>query len=57
MIYNEKNIIIFSNSHTMLLFDYSIAGIILCMHPAKERWRYIVALSLIGWVHTQNGAW
>ena len=29
-------------------------GIILCMHPANERLRYIVASSLIGWVHTQN---
>ena len=25
------------------------AGIILCMHPANERWCYIVMLSLIGW--------
>ena len=29
-------------------------GIILCMHPANERWRYIVTSSPIGWVHTQN---
>ena len=29
-------------------------GIILCIHPANVRWRYIVASSLIGWVHTQN---
>ena len=29
-------------------------GIILCMHPANERWRYIVTSSLIGWVHSQN---
>ena len=28
---------------------------ILCTHhPAIERWRYIVTLSLIGWAHTQN---
>ena len=28
---------------------------ILCTHhPANERWRYIVTLSLIGWAHTQN---
>ena len=30
------------------------AGIILCMCPANERWRYIVTSSPIGWVHTQN---
>ena len=29
-------------------------GIILCLHPANERRRYIVTSSLIGWVHTQN---
>ena len=26
-------------------------GIILCMRPANERWRYIVTSSLIGWAH------
>ena len=30
---------------------------ILRMHPANERWHYIVMLPLIGWVHTQNGPW
>ena len=30
-------------------------GIILCMHPANEGWRYTVTPSLISWVHTQNG--
>ena len=30
------------------------AGIILCMHSANERWRYIVTSSPIGWVHTKN---
>ena len=25
------------------------------MRPANERWRYNATLSLIGWVHTQNG--
>ena len=30
------------------------SGIILCMPPANERWRYSVTPSLIGWVHTQN---
>ena len=29
-------------------------GIVLCMHPANERWRYIVTPSLIGWAHTGN---
>ena len=29
-------------------------GIILCMRPAKERRRYIVMSSPIGWAHTQN---
>ena len=28
-------------------------GIILCMHPANERWRYNVT-SLIGWAHIQH---
>ena len=28
--------------------------IILFMRSAKERWRYIVTSSLIGWAHTQN---
>ena len=30
------------------------AGIILCLHPANERRRYIVTSSLFGWAHTQN---
>ena len=30
------------------------AGIILCMHLANERRRYIVMSSLIGWAHAQN---
>ena len=30
------------------------AGIILCMCPANERWRYIVTSYLISWAHTQN---
>ena len=29
-------------------------GIILCMCPANERWRYSVTPSLTGWAHTQN---
>ena len=32
-------------------------GIILCMHPANERWRYSVTPSLIGCVHKQNDPW
>ena len=31
-----------------------ISGIILGMHPANERRRYIVTSSLNGWTHTQN---
>ena len=34
-------------------YDYH-AGVILCMHPANERWCKNATLSLIGWVHTQN---
>ena len=34
-----------------------ITGIILCMHPANERWRYSVMPSPIGWVHTQDDPW
>ena len=30
------------------------SGIIMCMRPANERWRYIVTPSLIGWAHIQN---
>ena len=30
------------------------AGIILCMHPANGRQRYIATSSHIGWMHTQN---
>ena len=33
---------------------HTLAGIILCMHPANERWRYIVTSSLIGWARRQN---
>ena len=34
--------------------DPIYAGIIVCMCPANERWRYTVTSSLIGWAHTQN---
>ena len=33
----------------------SLVGIILCVHPANERRRYIITSSLIGWAHTQIG--
>ena len=33
---------------------HDIAGIILGMGLASERWRYNVMSSLIGWAHTQN---
>ena len=36
---------------------YMYTGIIVCMYPANERWRYIVTASLISWVHTQNDLW
>ena len=36
------------------VFLYLSAGIILCMRPANERWRYSVTSSLIGWAHSQN---
>ena len=35
-------------------FTGSDSGIILDMRPAKERRRYIVTSSLIGWAHTQH---
>ena len=31
-----------------------VAGIILCMRPAIERWRYIITSSLIGWARTKK---
>ena len=33
------------------------SGIIPWMHPTNERRCYIVMLSLIGWVHSQNDLW
>ena len=49
----------FSNIQCAPLFqsDSLSAGIILCMHPANERRRYIVTSSLIGWVQIQNDLW
>ena len=37
-----------------LLYYWPFAGIIFCMRPANERWRYIVTSSHIGCAHTQN---
>ena len=34
-----------------------LAGIILCMRPANERWRYNVTASLVGWAHAQKDPW
>ena len=34
-----------------------LPGIILCMRPANEGWRYNVTSSLIGRAHTQNVSW
>ena len=36
------------------LWSTTIAGIILCMRPANERWCYNVTSSLISRAHTQN---
>ena len=33
------------------------AGIILCVHPANERWPYNVTSPLIGWAHIRNDPW
>ena len=37
------------------LWSHHIAGLILGWHPANERCRYTVTLSLIGWVHCHCG--
>ena len=39
------------------LHNVRATGIILCMCPANERWRYDVTSSLIGWAHAQNNSW
>ena len=39
------------------LFQPLSSGIILCLHPTNERWRYSVTPILIGWAHTQNDLW
>ena len=38
----------------LVAIAWAVAGIILCMRPANERWSYNVMLSLIGWGHSQN---
>ena len=35
----------------------TVAGVILWIPPANERWHYIAMSSLIGWAHTQNDPW
>ena len=42
------------NNYQLLMGKQSFPGIILCMHPAIERRRYIVTSALIGWAHTPN---
>ena len=37
--------------HSKFISFQVFAGIILCMHPANERWRYSVTPSLIGWAY------
>ena len=37
--------------------EWKRAGIIMCMRPANERWRYSVTPSLIGWAHIKNYPW
>ena len=44
-----------TNLNTIIKFQF--AGIILCIRPANERWRYTVTPSLIGWAHIQNDTW
>ena len=43
-----------TNTGMVIAIRCIMPGIILCMRPANERWRYTVTPSLIGWVHTQN---
>ena len=43
----------------MELFNYvmSYPGLILGLHPANERLRYFVTMSLIGWLQADNQHW
>ena len=47
--------------HNMSILKYilffipsAFSGIILCMHPAKERWRYSVTPFVIGWAQQRH---
>ena len=48
--------IYYISTRNIFIFTH-YTGIILCMCPANERWRYIVTSSLIGWVYVQNDPW
>ena len=41
----------------IIMTQILLPGIILCVHPANGRRRYIVTSSLIGWAHSQNDPW
>ena len=43
-----------SDEQNCMIYNYTWSGIILCIRPTNERWRYIATSSLIGWAHTQN---
>ena len=47
------NSMTFATRLVSLWMNYKTAGIIPCMCPANERWRYIVTSSLIDRAHTQ----
>ena len=55
-IYLTYGIQTMKRNHVIVILNKNIsAGIILCMCPANERWRYnFVMLSLTGWLHSQN---
>ena len=43
-----------NSRHHEISSNNIVAGIVLWMRPANERWRYTVTPSFIGWAHTQN---
>ena len=49
---NYKIVMLNFGISTVPLMGKYYAGIILCMRPANERWRYIVTSFLIDWAHT-----
>ena len=51
---SQWEMVLHCNAISYWLGAYTESGIILCMRPANERWRYTVTPSLIGWAHTQN---